>query len=235
MAKPRNVHEYRNAVLSAHGPGSALGRLVAVTVAQLMDGKTLESYHGAETIAQCAGLSERAVRLHLAALVRDGWLEERTKGRGRDFWLKVRSATIPDGHPASRAGSNGLSVGAARAGSRDPARDDGLPAADVGLPARGDTTPCRSALGHPAPRADDLVRRSCTDLVQDLGAAPPLPAAGAGSAAQEAERRLRVDKLLRALKSPEAIAAELGEPLEYVLARKQLREANPLVRRKVSE
>jgi hypothetical protein len=198
--RPRTVHEYRNAVLSAEGPRTALAKLVAVTVAQLMDGETLESFHGAETIARCAGLSERAVRTYLGALVRDGWLTERTKRRGRDFWLKVRTAAIPEGHPAHGAGSNGAGLPARGAGSKE--RDASpLPARGAGLPAADDTTPCISPHGDPARRAGDLDQKSCTDL----GAASPSPAA-AGSAALSREVIATIRSLHGMKYPPERIA-----------------------------
>jgi hypothetical protein len=75
-----------------------------------------------------------------------------------------------------------------------------------------------------------------------MHAAPPSPAK-AGCAAQRAESLARdeevyreerragaIGRLLRAGKSPEEIAAQLSEPLEFVLMRKALRDANPMVR-----
>jgi hypothetical protein len=172
--RPKSVHEYRKAVLSLNGPKSALARLVALTVAQNMDGKTLESYVGAKRISQEAAMSERAVRTHLAALSRDGWLHEHTKARGRDYWLKVRVAALPANarEPAADACSTEQDA------TRHPARDapSRLPAADAGLPANGarhpadpGATACKSLRREPAPSAADLVLASSVrDHVQDL-------------------------------------------------------------------
>lgn len=185
MAAPRSIHEYRDVVLSEHGPDHPLARLVALAVAGDMSSTTMECYSSAARIAARSGLSERAVRTRLAELVRTGWLTERTHSRGRSYWRKVRRAHIPDPvydayrqsrHPAPDAGSHGDGGDPARrAGSppdpmRDPARGAGLPAQHAGLPARDDVTPCTGAQGDPARRADDLESRSRVDLGRDLGA-----------------------------------------------------------------
>ncbi len=180
MPVPKSIHVWRSFLLSENGPSAPLARLIAVTISQDMDGRTLESFAGAARIAARSGLSERAVRKHLGELVRAGWLTERTKQHGRNYWLKVRKAAIPDGAfgallPAQRAGSRDP---APRAGSDAeneglPARRAGLPAPCAGLPARDDTTPCTGAHGDPAPRAAYLVQRSSTYLEQDPERARP--------------------------------------------------------------
>jgi len=194
---PATIHEYRRLVLSPQGPRGALARLVAITVTMQIDSRSLETGAGAALIAERAGMSERATRTYLGQLVRDGWLTERTQGRGRDFWLKVRRLNIPDGLevPARHAGSRSSRHPAPRAGS-DPScpphpaphagshsKSGRHPAPDAGLPARDDSTPCTGALGDPARRADDLVLRSSSKIVPNPARTP----------AREAGARARIE------------------------------------------
>ena len=206
---PRSIHEYRDVVLSADGPRSSAARLVAVTLAQVMDGKTFESFAGAEAIAVRSGLSVRAVRMHLPALARDGWLLERTKEKGRNFWLKIRTATIPLSLalPAYGAGSlngNGHALPATPAGSRLPANGDRLPANGAGHPADSDATPCKSPHGDPAGGAWDLGRKSGTDPEQDPGRSGPAVPTGQPSRSDRGSLRLSAIELERQVNEEKA-------------------------------
>jgi hypothetical protein len=177
---PRNRHDYREAVLSVSGPSKSTARLVAIGLTMDMDAKSMETFVSAERLAERTGLSERAVRVALAALKTEGWITERTQGRGRNFWLKVRTAAIPStsGEAAFNAGSDP----APNAGSRHPAPNAGHPARSSGDPAQNDPTPCIKLQKDPAPGADYPGLRSRNDPEQDpggnpAGAATPSPAA----------------------------------------------------------
>jgi hypothetical protein len=159
MPAPKTIHEFRAAILSPSGPDAALARLVAIALTMDMNSRSLESFAGAERIAERAGLSERATRTYLTELVRQGWIVERTRGRGRNYWAKIRRANIPESYalPAPRAGSPQRvdeSLPACGAGSQ--AETTRLPEPPAGLPARDDTTACTGAFGDPARRAGDL-------------------------------------------------------------------------------
>lgn len=112
--RPRNIGEYRARVLSVDGPSSASARLVALGLMKCMDRGSLESFASAEHIATLTALSERAVRTALKLLVTEGWLAERSKQRGRDYWQKIRAARLParfaatykKDEPAESAGSS---------------------------------------------------------------------------------------------------------------------------------
>jgi hypothetical protein len=81
-------------------------RLVAVVMAKFADRRTCETYVGAETIAQCAGMNERTVRRHREQLEAAGWISSqasRRRGRGR-LWRLVIPPGIPDKSPGNPAG-----------------------------------------------------------------------------------------------------------------------------------
>lgn len=242
---PKSRQEYRDAVLSehGHGPSKSAARLVALALTADMDKNTLETYASVERIAKRSALSERTVRTALKTLVAEGWLKEHTKRRGRDYWLKIRRATLPARVAEIIAGTSGGELAATVSGT--PAR----------LPANGEATTGKKPHAEAVMVADDPVLEI---LKKNPGAASPSPA-DAGSAAQrrwskddvlaresavslekESERRhvaraQAVDRLLRDGKSPEETAGELGEPLEFVLARKRLRDLNPFRKAKAMQ
>lgn len=189
MPAARNVHEYRKTVLSEKGPASPLARLVAIAVVQGVDGKTLESWESAETIARNSGLAERSVRKYLSELTREGWLAEFTKKRGRDYWLKIRTLQIPVGLPAQDAGSNP----AQNAGSGLPARQAPLPANGASLPAADVATACKPASKDPAQLADALEQNSSSALGRVRPAIPagPRPRPGEIVETEEIQRKRR--------------------------------------------
>ena len=169
---------------------------MALTVAQMMDRYTLETYASIDAIAKRCGLSSRAVGTNLTTLVRSGWLIERTKLRGRDYWRKIRQASIPPtGLPEESAVSKPgdslrkvLAVTPATACSFDSLKQttDSLQI-DARLPADDGTTACKSLHGLPEETADNPGQRSLSrDPVRDLGAASPSPA-NADSAALGSE------------------------------------------------
>jgi hypothetical protein len=179
--RPRNIHEYRGAVLSKHGPPSGIARCVAITLAQFMDSKTLETIVGIPRIAASSGFCERSVRTELRTLSTSGWISERSKGRGHPV---IRSAMLPADTPAPHAA---------------PPRH-GMPEV---TPANGAGDPGKPSPGTPAPHAAYLDQ----NLEKSLGAASPTPA-NAVSAALEAKSeevmRLHGDGL-----EPKAIAKRL--------------------------
>jgi hypothetical protein len=199
---PNSRHEYRDAVLSEHGPSTSAARLVALALTADMDSTTLESYAGAERLATRSALSERTVRTALKALAVEGWIEERTKGRGRDCWLKIRRATLPARVAAIIAGSQG-----------------GVPATVAGTQARvaanGESSGGKKPHRVPATVAGDPVPEIPK---KNPGAAAPLPA-DAGSAALEP----KLEKVARDLGSKGFTAEEIanyvtfrGVPLESI-------------------
>jgi hypothetical protein len=196
--QPRTRHEYRNLVLSEHGPSTSSARLVAITLTQLMDSKTLESFAGAEKLASMAGVSERTVRTALKCLCAEGWIEERTKKRGRDFWLKIRRATFPAGLAASFAGSDEARHPAPVAASASglPANDAGLAVTAAGLPANDSTTGGKTLQGHPATVAGDPVPEILNiDPEQDPdGAAAPSPHAADSAAPRMSELAVELER-----------------------------------------
>jgi hypothetical protein len=131
-------------------------------------------------LAVLSKLSERTVYECLAKLVREGWLEERTKSKGRDYWLKVRRPVIPAAAvPASRTDSLQplqaveTRLPATVAGSRA----EGVPATVAGLPAKECSDSLQHLPGNSFQRTPVL--NSC--------ATEPSPGAGAGSVALKAE------------------------------------------------
>jgi hypothetical protein len=164
------IHAFRDAVLSAQGPSLALARLVALAVAKTLNRSTLESYAGAPYLAELSGLSERTVRSCLALLSREGWLEEHTKASGRNYWLKVRRATIPINArlPAAPAGSQPTDTLHAVQGVNGA----GLPARGAGLPA-GQRTDSLHVVPPISLRDPELNSCAAAPLPADAGAAAP--------------------------------------------------------------
>jgi hypothetical protein len=94
LAKPSR-HTWRDLVLSADGPIGAGARLAAIVLVKHMDSRTLETFVGAELVAEGAGVVERTIRTHLQDLEHQGWLSARCKGRGRDYALRIFAAQVP--------------------------------------------------------------------------------------------------------------------------------------------
>jgi hypothetical protein len=174
--RAKDLRSYRDLILSKNGPKDATSRLVALGLTRCMDSRTLESFASAEHIAELTALSERTVRTAFKNLVTEGWIKERTKEKGRDFWQKIRRATIPatlrrldastgsrsDGLPEQSAGSHIYAQPEADAGSQT-----------TGLAANGGLTGGKIQHGDPAPVAGYLGKRS---LLRDL---PPRSAVAA--------------------------------------------------------
>jgi len=204
VSRANFLHAFRDAVMSEHGPSCAAARLVAVALAKTANQNTLESFAGAKHLAVLCKLSERTIYECLASLVSEGWLEERTKSKGRDYWLKIRRPVIPAAAvPASRTADSlqplpAVETGlpAAIAGSQG----EGLPATSAGLPAKERLDCLQPLQGNSYQRTPVL--NSC--------ATAPSPAAGAGSLAPKAEDVAAIrDLYLRA----HYTAAEIFEKL----------------------
>lgn len=165
--RPRNIHEYRGVVLSEHGPPSGIGRCVAVTLAQFMDSKTLETIVGIPRIATSSGFCERAVRTELRVLSAGGWITEQTRGRGHPV---TRAASFP----ANFAGVT------TRAPHAVPPRHE-MPEV---TPVNGTGNPGIRLPDTPAQRAAYLDQ----NLEKNLGAASPAPANAVSAALSEQER-----------------------------------------------
>lgn len=200
---PKSRHAYREAVLSKDGPTHSTARLVAIALTMRMDARTLESFASIELVAELTRLSERTVSTAIAKLRREGWIEERTKARGREFWLKYRRATLPDRLPEESAGSQAAGHPEEIAGTRLPANGAGVPAIDARLPAIDGATACKTLHGDPAGIADDPVLEILKkDPVQDPGANPGAatpPPADAGSAAHRRWSRAEIIEHEKAL------------------------------------
>lgn len=82
-------------MLSADGPTSSTARLVAIALCKATDSDTLSTFIGAETLAEFAALSERAVRINLQLLEREGWLVSKKKGFGLDNELRLFELRVP--------------------------------------------------------------------------------------------------------------------------------------------
>ena len=162
-------------MLSEHGPSTSAARLVAITLTARMDAETLESFAGVDLLHKLTKLGERTVRTALHTLKAEGWIEERNKGRGRDYALRIRRATFPPGLPAMVAATQ-PGVAATVAGT------------DARLAANGASSTGKKPHGVPAMVAAYPVPEI---LNKNPGAASPLPA-DAGSAAQELDRRLKL-------------------------------------------
>lgn len=172
---PKNRHAYRDAVLSKDGPTDSTARLVALALTMCMDARSLESFARIELLAELTGLSERTVSTALGKLRREGWIEERTKARGRDFWLKYRRATLPDRLPADSSGSRSHGHPETIAGTRR-----------AGLPAIDGTTACKTLHGLPARIADDP---DSEILENDPEQNPPTPLRKGGGMAMQRRSR----------------------------------------------
>lgn len=168
------LHQWRRAILATSGPRLALSRLVALALAQDMSSQTLETFVGAERLAAVTGLSERAVRTHLANLVAQGWLTEKTASRGQQHWRKVRRAAFPD-VAAVHAGSSRIEVPVAHAGTSEVAAlNAGTSVFAQEVPAGGDRSGGKPLQEVPAEvhalRAVDLGDLGEKDLERDQGA-----------------------------------------------------------------
>jgi hypothetical protein len=181
---PRDRHEYRNSVLSAYGPTSASARLVALALAQCMDGKTMESRAGQPLLTRLTALSERTVRDALTILRSEGWLQERP---GAKPWQRIRRAVIPDDVPADSAGTRSANGSAAPANSAGRA-----PAITADAPADSAAGTGKKALVEAANSAGDPVLGPVPDPVQDPDAASPAPANAVSAALEE-----KADEVMR--------------------------------------
>lgn len=85
---------WRDLVASEHGPPSTT-RLVLLTLSTFMD-RSSAAWPSTMTLAECTGLSERAVCTHLEAAERDGWITRSTRGGGRGWKRHTYRATVPD-------------------------------------------------------------------------------------------------------------------------------------------
>jgi hypothetical protein len=149
--QPKSRRAFRDLILSDLGPTNSTARFVAVALIQRMDSASMESFASAECIAKLTGLGHRAVRNAFAKLVAEGWLVERTKERGRDYWLKIRRANIP----------TTVRLTAETGSSRERPQTAVLDTSqDARLPAQSGATHCQNAHGDPVPSADDPVPRS---------------------------------------------------------------------------
>ena len=91
-----SIREYRDLVLSVHGPTAASARLVALGLAKYMGDQSMSTFVSANKLAtEAVRMSERAVRTHIAALVRDGWIVESIEPSGQAHWRRLRQARIP--------------------------------------------------------------------------------------------------------------------------------------------
>lgn len=243
-----DIHQFRAAVLSGHGPSTTAAIVVAIALAQRMDRNTLETFVGANRIACMTRLGERTVRTALAVLRAEGWIEERIEVRphGR---VRVRHALIPltARVPANAAGS------ASRA-SRVPAGVAGTSTGnsdryrrEVPAESAGGTGKIRQPV--PATAAGDLSGDHVNDPLKSAGSAAPERATASGGRPlswheirereRDADREKEAERLdvernakrdavlsqrLRAGERADVIARDLGVPLNAVLARRQLQE-----------
>lgn len=223
---PHNRHQYRDAVLSERGPSTSAARLVAIALTVDMDAKTLETFAGVELLAKRTALAERTVRTALHALKAEGWIEERIKGRGRDYALRIRRATFPPGLPAMVAATQ-AEVAAMAAGTQGNGVAATVAGTDARVAANGALSTGKKPHGVPAMVATYPVPEI---LNKNPGAAPPSPA-DADSAAQE-QIRARVWTLLRGGKTDEEIISELAGQVsaEQVEAWRRMRESMPMLR-----
>lgn len=169
-SRPRpSIHQWRKAIFSARGPKGGVARCIAATLAEFMDGTSLETFVGLTRLEKASGFRERTVRGGLRTLRVGGWIIERTKGRGHPV---VRTAMIPP-----EATFNGT-VNAACT----PAPGAALPRHDLPevTPVNDAGNSGKSRPGTPAPRAAYLDQ----SLDKSLSAASPSPAK-ADSAAPE--------------------------------------------------
>jgi hypothetical protein len=171
---PKSRHRYRDLVLSEKGPSTSAARLVALALSARMDAESLESFASEQLLAKLTALGERTVRRALAVLKAEGWIEERTKARGRDYWLKIRRAALP----VTVAGTTSHEAATGATGGHDGLESE-VPANLSGVPAKTDATGGQRQHEEAAMVADDPVPEIPN---KDPGAASPAPAE-AGSAA----------------------------------------------------
>ena len=84
---PRFIHQWRNAVLA---PGSGLTstqRLTLIALAQFADGAGGSCFPSSVSIAECAALSDKAVRIALESVCLLGWFirTKRAAGKGKNW------------------------------------------------------------------------------------------------------------------------------------------------------
>ncbi len=77
------IVRWRSAVLSKAGPKSSAARLVLVALSQWMNAEGGSCWPSIITLAEATALSERAVGLHLAQAVEEGWITRERRGVGR--------------------------------------------------------------------------------------------------------------------------------------------------------
>jgi hypothetical protein len=96
-----NVHQWRNLILSAHGPETVVERLVLLAIAQHMKPDGTDGFPSQATIARRTSLCVRSVKTALASATRAGWVRRETKRRskGRNWMFTTYLATAPDGLP----------------------------------------------------------------------------------------------------------------------------------------
>jgi hypothetical protein len=214
-------------VLSERGPSTSAARLVAIALTVDMDAKTLETFAGVELLAKRTALAERTTRTALHVLKAEGWITERTKGRGRDYALRIRRATFPPGLPAMVAATQAAEVAAIAAGTQGNQVAATVAGTDARVAANGASSTGKKPHGVPAMVATYPVPEI---LNKNPGAASPSPA-DADSAAQE-QIRARVWTLLRDGKADGEIVSELSGQVsvEQVEAWRRLRESMPMLR-----
>lgn len=122
----RNLTRYvwERAVISKHGgPSSSTTRHVLLTLATHVD-RELVAFPSIETLTGESGLSDRAVRMHLALAERGGWIQRSARREGGKAWANyVYRLTLPQVAAASSAGAihEGAAADAAASSPEGPA------------------------------------------------------------------------------------------------------------------
>ena len=159
--------QWRELFASKHGPEDFATRAVLFALSLHMNADGGNAFPSQLLIAERSGLSERAVRTHLANAAKAGWLKiEKRHQKGRAWLVLYYTATIPDElvehctnkpweddpewrAPASGAGSQGKrkrprpanGAGTQHAKTRETGEEeDRRPAPDARVPADDDTT-----------------------------------------------------------------------------------------------
>jgi hypothetical protein len=194
IRRPKDRRAFRDLILSEQGPKSAAARFVAVALIQRMDSASLESYVSAETIGKLTALNERTVRRALKRLVAEGWIVERTKAKGRDFWLKIRRAALPPGLADNLTGSHENGLTDRMPGSQGYPQPDEMSGSHGGrLVDKSDSTGGQIARADPDTESDDPGKRS---RIRDPGPRPAVATRQRGQT--EPDRDQQLDSRIRA-------------------------------------
>ena len=89
------IVRWRELVLSPAGPKSSAARLTLVALSMRMDGDGGSCWPSYTTLSAATALSERAVGLHLAQAVEEGWIVREHRGVGRYNRGYKYQATFP--------------------------------------------------------------------------------------------------------------------------------------------